>query len=108
MQGVLEYPVDKTKLVVNRDAEDIGIKADFLEEKLGISICARIPSDGRLAVQAANTGLPFVLSSPKAPISQGIRELAQTIAGGEDLAAAAGMGGANPGFFGKILHRLRA
>ena len=71
MQGVLEYPVDKTKLVVNRDAEDIGIKADFLEEKLGISICAKIPSDGRLAVQAANTGVPFVLSSPKAPISQG-------------------------------------
>ena len=107
MQGVLEYPVDKTKLVVNRDAEDIGIKASLLEDKLGISTCARIPSDGRLAIQAANTGAT-VLSSPKAPISQGIRELAQTIAGGEDLAAAAGMGGANPGFFGKILHRLRA
>lgn len=108
MQGVLEYPVDKTKLVVNRDAEDIGIKADFLEEKLGISICAKIPSDGRLAVQAANTGVPFVLSNPKAPISQGIRDLALEIAGGEDLTAASWTGAANQGFFGKILHRLRA
>ncbi len=108
MQGVLEYPVDKTKLVVNRDAEDIGIKAAFLEEKLGISICARIPSDGRLAVQAANTGLPFVLSSPRAPISQGIRELARQITSGEELPAASGKGPSNRSFIGRMFHRLRA
>ena len=108
MQGVLDYPVDKTKLVVNRDAEDIGIKASLLEDKLGISTCARIPRDGRLAVQAANTGVPVVLSNPRAPISQGIRELAQELAGSEEIKAAPGRTAVNRGFFGRILHRRRA
>ena len=82
MQGVLDYPVDKTKLVVNRAAEDIGIQASVLEEKLGIGISAQIPSDGRVAIQAANTGVPFVLSHPKSAITQGIRELTHKLAGG--------------------------
>lgn len=86
MQGVLDYPVEKTRLVVNRAADDIGIKASVLEERLGISVSAKVPSDGRLAVQAANTGIPFVLSDPRTAISRGIRELAQKIAGEEQVA----------------------
>jgi pilus assembly protein CpaE len=85
MQGVLDYPVDKTRLVVNRAADNIGIKADVLEEKLGIDISTKIPSDGRLAVQAANTGIPFVLSNPRSDIAQGIRQLANKIAGSEEI-----------------------
>ncbi|NMB46824.1 MAG: response regulator/pilus assembly protein [Firmicutes bacterium] len=81
MQEVLDYPADKTKLVVNRAADDIGIKATELEERLGISISAKIPSDGRLAVQAANTGIPFVLSNAKSDLSRGIRQLAVKLAG---------------------------
>jgi pilus assembly protein CpaE len=101
MQGVLDYPVDKTKLVVNRAAEDIGIKADVLEEKLGITISSKIPSDGRLAIQAANTGVPFVLSNPKSAISQGIRELAGKVAG--DVEAATPEPTPGWGFLGRLL-----
>lgn len=81
MQGVLDYPAEKTKLVVNRAAEDIGIKISVLEQRLGIGVSAKIPSDGRLAIQAANEGIPFVLSSPKSAISSGVREMAHKIAG---------------------------
>lgn len=101
MQGVLDYPVDKTKLVVNRAAEDIGIKADVLEEKLGITISSKVPSDGRLAIQAANTGVPFVLSNPKSAISQGIRDLAGKVAG--DVEAATPEPTPGWGFLGRLL-----
>ncbi|NMB26392.1 MAG: response regulator/pilus assembly protein [Firmicutes bacterium] len=80
MQDVLDYPIDKTKLVVNRASGDIGIKTSVLEDNLGIGISAQIPSDGRLAISAANSGTPFVLSHPKAAISEGIRGLAHALA----------------------------
>lgn len=81
MRQGLEYPAEKTKLIVNRAAEDIGIKCEVLEKKLGIPIAARIPSDGRLAIKAVNEGFPFVLSNPGAAISQGIRDVAEIVAG---------------------------
>ena len=33
-------------------------------------------SDGRLVLTANNEGVPFVSSSPEAPISQGLRQVA--------------------------------
>lgn len=104
MQGVLEYPVDKTRLVVNRVTEDIGIKANVLKEKLGIGILANIPSDGRLAVQAANTGIPFVLSNPRSEITQGIRQLAIKITGAENAISLEEA--PSRGFLGKLLRHV--
>ena len=101
MQDVLDYPVDKTRLVVNRAAEDIGIKASVLEEKLGIGISAKIPSDGRLAVQAANTGIPFVLSNPRSEITQGIRQLATKVTGDEEATSLEEV--PSRGFLGRLL-----
>ena len=37
-------------------------------------------SDGRLVLTANNEGVPFVAGSPDAPISQGIRKIADSLA----------------------------
>ena len=65
------YPPSKLATVLNRaDAAGGFSKAD-VEEALGRPIDYEIVSDGRLVLAANNEGVPFVTSSPDAPISVG-------------------------------------
>lgn len=75
------YPPSKLATVLNRsDAAGGFAKAD-VEEALGRSIDYEIVSDGRLVLAANNEGVPFVTSSPDAPISAAVRNLAASFAG---------------------------
>jgi hypothetical protein len=47
-------------------------------------------SDGRLVVQSNNEGVPFVLASPNAPISQDINRTANELLNAGRMAAFAG------------------
>lgn len=69
----------KTKLLLNRASEDMGIKISNAEETLDFLIAAQIPSDGKLCVSALNKGIPFVLSDPQAKVSQAIRNVADLV-----------------------------
>ncbi|QNB46922.1 response regulator [Thermanaerosceptrum fracticalcis] len=69
----------KTKLILNRASEDMGIKISNAEETLDFLIAAQIPSDGKLCVSALNKGIPFVLSDPNARVSQAIRNIADLV-----------------------------
>lgn len=69
----------KTKLLLNRASEDMGIKISNAEETLDFLIAAQIPSDGKLCVSALNKGIPFVLSDPHAKVSQAIRNVADLV-----------------------------
>ena len=51
-------------------------RPDDLERALGRVPEHRVVSDGRLVVQSNNEGVPFVLASPDAPISQDIMRVA--------------------------------
>ncbi len=74
------YPPSKLATVLNRsDAAGGFAKAD-VEEALGRSIDYEIVSDGRLVLAANNEGVPFVTSSPDAPISVAVRSLAASFA----------------------------
>lgn len=74
------YPPNKRATVLNRaDAAGGFSKAD-VEEALGRSIDFEIVSDGRLVLAANNEGIPFVASSPEAPISVGVRRMAGSLA----------------------------
>ena len=61
-----------------------------LERALGRVPEHRVVSDGRLVVQSNNEGVPFVLASPEAPISQDIMRVAGEILDSGRVPAAAG------------------
>lgn len=69
----------KTKMILNRSSEDMGIKVTNAEETLDFLIAAQVPSDGKLCVTAVNKGIPFVLSEPNAKVSQAIKNIADLI-----------------------------
>ena len=73
------YPPTKLATVLNRSDSTGGISKADVEASLGKSIDYEIVSDGRLVVAANNEGVPFVSGSPEAPISQGIRHLADSL-----------------------------
>ncbi|MCR4441599.1 MAG: response regulator [Peptococcaceae bacterium] len=73
------HHLGKTKLLLNRASDDVGIKIKTAEEILDFLIAAQIPSDGRLCVSALNRGIPFVLSAPGAKISQAMRSVSELI-----------------------------
>lgn len=69
----------KTKMILNRSSEDMGIKISNAEETLEFLIAAQMPSDGKLCVTAVNKGIPFVLSDPSAKVSQAIKNIADLV-----------------------------
>jgi pilus assembly protein CpaE len=73
------YPPSKLTTVVNRSDSSGGLSKADVEASLGTTIDFEIVSDGRLVAAANNEGVPFVTGSPDAPISQGIRLLAQSL-----------------------------
>ena len=76
----LKYKPEAIGLILNR-ASNMGLKTSELAQILPYPLWAQVPSDGRLAISAVNAGLPFVLSTKRAPISRAILGLAEKLAG---------------------------
>jgi pilus assembly protein CpaE len=77
--AAIGYPPSKLATLLNRSDASGGIAKRDLEETLGQPIDFEIVSDGRLVLAANNEGVPFVVSSPDAPISQGVRQVAAAL-----------------------------
>jgi len=77
------YSPERIKVILNRSNSSMQITPERVEEVLGCSLLARIPSDGRTVVSSVNNGIPFVLSHPQTEISRSIIQLAYTIMGKE-------------------------
>jgi pilus assembly protein CpaE len=73
------YPPTKLATVLNRSDSTGGISKADVEASLGGTIDYEIVSDGRLVLAANNEGVPFVSGSPDAPISQGVKRLADSL-----------------------------
>jgi pilus assembly protein CpaE len=73
------YPPTKLATVVNRSDSAGGFEKADVEAAIGRAIDFEIVSDGHLVVAANNEGIPFVSGSPDAPISQGIRRIADSL-----------------------------
>jgi pilus assembly protein CpaE len=73
------YPRSKLATVLNRADASGGISKSDIEEALGQPVDFEIVSDGRLVLTANNEGVPFVSTSPDAPISQGIMQIAAAL-----------------------------
>ena len=74
VQGNIRY-------VLNRSSEEIGLNRREVEKHLGITIDNHISSNGRVTVNALNKGVPFVINTPTARISDEMKKLALNCAG---------------------------
>jgi pilus assembly protein CpaE len=78
--AAIGYPPSKLATVLNRSDSTGGFSKADVEDALNRQIDHEIVSDGKLVIAANNEGVPFVLSSPDAPISLGIKAMAASIA----------------------------
>jgi len=80
----------KVRIVVNRFVSDQGpIRLKKAQEILGREIFWQIPNDYRLMVDVCNNGIPLIQQAPKAPITQSIAAMAETLVGGTGTGNAA-------------------
>ncbi len=84
------YPASKVRYLVNRADSSGGTDPADLQRALGRVPEHRVVSDGRLVVQSNNEGVPFVLASPGAQISQDVARTAVEILDAGRVAALAG------------------
>lgn len=69
----------KTRLVVNRQSSETGIKTDDLERALNFQVSCEIPNEVKTVISSINRGIPFVEAAPQAKVSQSIRKLAAMV-----------------------------
>jgi Flp pilus assembly protein, ATPase CpaE len=69
----------KTKLIINRGAKQFGVDIHDVEKTIDFLAAEEIPSDGNIVVNAANKGIPFVLSHPQTTVSKAVARVAQLI-----------------------------
>ncbi len=84
----LGYPPDKIELVLNRSDSALGIRVADVEHSIGRKVDHTVVSDGRSVVYALNRGVPFVVSTREAQVSQDIVRLARALLGAPEAVAA--------------------
>ncbi|MDP8905853.1 MAG: response regulator [Chloroflexota bacterium] len=80
----LGYPEGKVRLVLNRADSAYGIRVQDVESSIGRKIDHTVVSDGRTVVYALNRGVPFVVGSRQAQVSQDMIRLARAATAGND------------------------
>lgn len=78
--ATIGYAPQKMEAVLNRSDSTGGFSKADVEGALNRKIDHEIVSDGKLVIASNNEGVPFVLATPDAPISQGVRAMAASIA----------------------------
>jgi pilus assembly protein CpaE len=76
----LGYATGKVRLVLNRADSSYGIRVPDVESSIGRKIDHSVVSDGRTVVYALNRGVPFVLGSRQAQVSQDVIRIARAAA----------------------------
>jgi pilus assembly protein CpaE len=77
--AAIGYPSSKLATVLNRADASGGFDKADVEQALGSPIDFEIVSDGRLVLSSNNEGIPFVTSTPEAPIALGVRRIADSL-----------------------------
>jgi pilus assembly protein CpaE len=78
--ATIGYAPSKLETVLNRSDSTGGFSKADVEEALNRKIDHEVVSDGKLVIAANNEGVPFVLANPDAPVSLGVRAMADSIA----------------------------
>lgn len=73
---------DKLRIIVNRAVDMNTITINDVKRIIGYPIWTKIPSDYKIAVNALNRGIPFVVGAPKSQLSESISELVELLLNG--------------------------
>ncbi len=79
--AAIGYPQSKLTTILNRSDAAGGFDKADVEQALGSKIDFEVVSDGRLVLASNNEGIAFVSSSPESPIAQGVKRIADSLAG---------------------------
>jgi pilus assembly protein CpaE len=71
----LEYPLDKTILILNKADRNANIRASDIHGSIKHPVAASVPLDERTATTAANQGVPFMISARGTPLAQAVMAL---------------------------------
>ena len=77
---LLNFPVARRSLILNRADDKVGLTSDKVESTLGMKISRSIPTSPQVA-NATNSGEPIAASLPRHPVSQAITALAKDLLG---------------------------
>ncbi len=72
----LHFPLKMVKIILNRSESRGGVAWQEVSSALPCEIVAHLPSDGRAVGMALNRGVPCVIDSPKAKVSESFKKLA--------------------------------
>jgi pilus assembly protein CpaF len=81
----LGFPLAMVRIILNRAESVAAISWQEVRVSLTPDIIARIPSEGKVTGHAVNQGIPVVVNSPRAKISQAIRKLATDLVTQDNL-----------------------
>jgi len=76
---LLNTPMDKLMLVLNRSNSKVKLDIGEVERTLQIKADALIPSDV-LIPQSVNKGVPVILHAPRSPVAKSIQQMAELFA----------------------------
>ena len=69
-------PPERIRVVLNRVSPENQLQVSEVEKAFGQTVVAQVPNDGRVVPHSVNQGIPFLISSPGAPVSRAVRQLA--------------------------------
>lgn len=78
----LEYPPEKIMLLMNQADTAMGVSLQEITRGLDFPVAHRLPRDAKTVIWAANCGQPFVITSPRTKVAEGIVAMAKQIAAG--------------------------
>jgi pilus assembly protein CpaE len=75
----LGYPIDNTRLIVNRYEKGGKLRLQDLQSALGAEILQTIPNDYATVTDSVNQGVPVLRLSRAAPVSRSMAELVEAV-----------------------------
>ncbi len=81
----LHFPYKMIRLLLNRAESMSSVSWQEVRINFPIEIISQIPSEGRTVMHSVNTSIPVVVDSPKAKVSQNLKQLAGQLDANADL-----------------------
>lgn len=81
----LRFPARMMKLVLNRAESVSSLSWQEIKVAFSCDILAKIPSEGNVAMQAVNQGIPILINSPRSKFTLNINKLANEILSNNEL-----------------------
>jgi septum site-determining protein MinD len=81
----LYFPISMMKIALNRAESISSIAMHDIQVVFKGAIVAQIPSEGKVAMEAVNRGIPSVIAHPRSKVSKSIKSFAEKLIGEESL-----------------------